>query len=443
VPSPRRPFASLRALSLALALPVLGAASCGPSIHLGLPTTAGTLPVEIALEGVDPGSVEILLDGLDVTGAFAPGGAGLVGAIPVPDPGLHRLTVSFPLAIGLRGSRSRIYEAPTAAPAVLGVDPAGPLPAGAWLRFRLAAPAEPSNLAGFGFGLECDGQAVERTAHALPDGSLLLNPTPALPPGAACRATWRGVGGGVEEQAFAVAPAAAFAAATVLYDRANPVAAAPFPDDYWIVADASTPSGWRVDLPDIPFEEPLQASAFSALAALVREADGWSRQTPIVVALSDPLDPSLVPANPTESQDPFAVVSLVDVDPASPSFGQRVPYRMLIRTDPRPPSVGGGVEHSAIVFPTIDLREQGRYALVFTRRAFAAGEPGRGFGPAPLFAEVLAGPQPGESAEAARARTALADALETVAGLADVPIPAEDVALALSISVRTHPVSTT
>lgn len=439
MPSPRR-LALLRALAPALLLPLLGAASCGPPIEIGLPTPTGGIPVEIVLQdGIEPTSVTIALDGVDASGGFAPGGRGLLGAIAVPDPGPHRLTVSFPLAFGLRVSISRPFEAPTAAPAVLDLPPAGPLPAGAWLRFRLAAPAQPSDLRGFGFALECEGRAVERAAHALPDGALLLDPTPALPAGAACRATWRGAGGGVEEHVFAVAPDAVGTAATPLYERASPLSVAPFPDDYWIVPDASTPSGVRVDMPDPPYTEGLQAAAFSALTTLARGVDGWSRQTPIVIGLSHPLDPSLVPASPTEAQDPFAAIALVDVDPASPSFGQRVPYRMLTRTDPRPAGVGGGLDHSLLLFPTVDLREQGRYALVFTRRAFAAGEPGRGFGPAALFAEVLAEPQPGESPEATRARAALAGALDVVADLPEAPIPPEDVALALSLSIRTHP----
>lgn len=439
---PTLPFrlAPARAFGPLLGLLLLGASSCGPPIEFGLPTAGGGLPIEIILEdGLDPGSVAVALDGVDVTSAFAPGGRGLLGTVAVPEPGRHRVTVSFPFALGMLASRSRPFEAPTAAPAVVGLPSAGPLPAGAWLRFRLAAQAQASDLQGFGFALECDGRQVERAAHALADGALLLDPTPALPPGAACRATWRGVGGGVDEFAFAVAPDAAGTAATVLYERASPLSVAPFPDDYWIVTDASTPSGVRVGMPDPPFTEGLQAAAFSALTGLARGVDGWSRQSPIVVPLSHPLDPSLVPASPSEAQDPFVAIALVDIDPTSPSFGQRVPYRMLIRTDPRPAAVGGGLDHSAMLFPTLDLREQGRYALVFTRRAFAAGEPGRGFGPAPLFAEVLAAPEPGESVEATRARAALAGALDVVANLAEAPIPPEDVALALSISIRTHP----
>lgn len=440
MPTSRAPLGRARLALLALTLPLLGAASCGPSIRLGLPATDGTMPVEITLAAaIDPATVRVFLDGIDVTRGFAPGGPGLVGAIPVPAAGTHVIAASKPFALRPIGpfSRSMRFRAPSAAPALLGVDPAGPVPAGAWLRFRLAAPAPASSLLGFGFALECDGRRVARTAHALRDGSLLLNPRPALPAGTVCRVVWRGADGRIEESAFAVAADAGGAPAQVLYDRSSPVSLAPFPDDFWIDPDPTTASGFRVALPDAPFPDPIQRSAFTALATLARQVDGWSRQTPIVIALSHRFDASLVPANPTASQDPFAVVSLIDVDPDSPAYGRRVPYRMLVRSDPLPG--GAGVEHSLILFPTLDLREHGRYALVFSKRAFAEGEPGRGFGPAALFEQALAAPAPGDPAPVRRVRAALGGLLDTVARLPEVPIPPEDVALALSISVRTHP----
>ncbi len=441
----RHPLLRSRAVLAAalLTLPLLAAGSCAPPpVEFGLPTLAAVMPVSIGLApGVDPAAVRVRLDDLDVTASFAPAGPGLVGSIPVPAPGSHRLSVTRPLPAPLFVSFTTgvDFESPSATPAVLAVEPAADVtnvPRGAWLRFRFASPLEDSDLAGFGFGLECDGARIERTAHALTDGALILNPTPALPAGASCRAAWRGEGGAVAETRFTVADAAAGAPALVLYERASPQSIAPFPDDYWIVADASQPSGRRVAMPDPAFPESLQRQAFGALAKAVNEADGWSRQTPIVIALSHPLDPSLAPADPFAAQDPFAPIVLVDVDAASPDYGSRVPYRLLLRTDPRR---SGGFDHSAILFPTIDLREQGRYAVVFTRRAFASGEPGRDFGPAPLFAQVLAGASPGEPPQATQARAAVGDVLDRVASLPDVPIPREDVALALSLSIRTQP----
>jgi len=435
--------ARLRLVALATSLPLLLAASCGPPIRVGLPTADNRIPISIALDArIDPATVVVTLDGVDVTDDFGPGGPGLVGSIPVPSPGPHQLTATKPFAAPPLGlfSSTVVIQTPAPAPAVLGVEPTSPVTSGAWLRFRLAAPADPASLVGFGFAIECNGKVVDRVAHARADGALLLDPSPALPPGASCRVVWRGASGDVEERPFAVAATPATGTpAVVLYDRSSAMSIAPFPDDYWIVADPTTESGYRVAIPDAPFPEPIQRTAFTALARLAREADGWSRQTPIVLHLSHRLDASLVPPDPVASVDPFAAIALIDVDPQSPEFGQRVPYRMLVRTDPRPPSAGGGDDHSVLLFPTVDLREHGRYALVFTRRAFANGEPGRGFGRAPLFEAALAPPDPADDPQVIRVREALGDVLDTLAQLPDVPIATEDVALALSISIRTHP----
>ncbi len=435
------PSVLTRLAAALLALPLLGAGACNPhGVTLGLPTLDGLLPVTIELgEGIDPALVTVRLDGVDVSGEFAPGGPGLVGALPVPAPGSHRIAVRRPLAFLAWVTSGLLFDSPSAAPNVLSIEPASgseSVPVGAWLRFVLDEQADEADVAGFGFGIECDGEKVPRGAHALDDGTLVLNPAPGLPAGAACRVAWRAHDGSIAETRFDVAQEAAGEAATVLYDRSGPLSISPFPDDFWLVDDAGQPSGKRVELPDLRFVHTLQRAAFRALVGLVGEVDGWSRQTPIVIALSHALDPSMIPADPFAAQDPLTPIALVDVDPASPQFGERIPYRLLARTDPRP---GGGSDHAAIVFPTIDLRERGRYALVFTRQAFAAGEPGRAFGPAPLFESVLDEPGDGEDPIAQRARLAVSEALEAVEALDDVPIPREDIALALSISIRTQP----
>jgi len=426
-----------------LALPLLGAGACNlHGVALGLPTPGGVLPVTIELAaGTDPELVRVALDGIDVSSAFAPGGPGLVGSLPVPAPGPHQIAVRRPFAFLSVPwiTNSMRFDAPSAAPAVVSIEPApgsAGVSRGAWLRFRLVERASESDVAGFGFGIECNGVGVARTAHALEDGSLILNPSPALPAGAACRVAWRAEDGSIADTTFAVAPEAAGATATALYDRTGPLSISPFPDDFWLVEDPSQPSGKRVALPEPPFAQDLQRQAFSALTGLVGAVDGWSRQTPIVVALSHALDASMIPADAFASQDPLTPIALVDVDPASPEFGERIPYQLLARTDPRP---SGGFDHAAIVFPAIDLRERGRYALIFTRQAFAAGEPGRGFGPAPLFERALRAPDQDDDFETERVRLAVGEAIDVIEVLDDVPIPREDIALALSISIRTQP----
>ncbi|MCL4684355.1 hypothetical protein KJ059_06330 [Myxococcota bacterium] len=437
------PALLVRLAAVLIALPLLGAGACDlHGVVLGLPAPDGSLPVTIALRaGIDPAAVRLALDGADVSAAFEPGGPGLTGTLPLPTPGHHRLTVTRPLTFFSAASitTGMNFEAPSAAPAVLALDPADgstAVPPGAWLRFRLAESARETDLVGFGFGLECDGVRVARAAHALADGALVLNPSPALPPGATCRVVWRAVDGAVADTTFAVAPEAAGLPATALYDRTGPFTISPFPDDYWLADDPGQASGKRIALPELPFPHPLQRQAFATLTGLIDDVDGWSRQTPIVIALSHPLDDSMIPSDELASADPFTPIALVDVDPMSPQYRQRIPYRLLARSDPRP---GAGFDHTAILFPSVDLRERGRYAMVFTRRAFATGEPGRGFGPAPQFEAVLAEPDADDAPETQQARRAVGAAVEAVASLDDVPIPREDIALALSISIRTQP----
>ncbi len=436
--------ARLLAVAVPLILPLLGFGSCEKRIiEIGLPAPGGGVPVSITLPaGVDPATATVTVDDADVTSFFAPAAPGLVGSVPVPPPGPHRIHVSRPLTIapGLTISlnNGRNFDAPASAPALLSVEPAAgaTVPRSAWLRFRLASSLPPDALDGFGFALECGGKRVDRSAHALDDGTLILNPTPELPAAASCRAVWRDDAGDVAETPFTVAADAAGEAATALYDRTDPLALAPFPDDYYTVADASMPSGVAIDLPAPPFTESFQAQTFEALAAQTVGVDGWSRMTHVVLAFSHPLDPSVVPADAAASMDPFAPIALIDVDPTSPDFGRRVPYRMLLRSDEAP---DGSFDHVAMLFPGIDLREHGRYAVVVTRRAFASGEAGRPFGPSTFFASVLAAPSPGEALEVGQARDKIAPALATVAALADVPIPQEDVALAVQLSIRTQP----
>lgn len=440
----RKP-ARLLAIAAPLILPLLGFGPCERRIfEIGLPTLAGALPVEIVLPtGSDPAVATVALDGVDVTDSFSAGGPGLVGSVPVPAPGQHRLSVTRPLStlpgLGFPVTNGRLFIAPDAAPALLSAQPlagATNVPRTAWLRFRLATPITDGALAGFGFGLECDGVSVGRSVHALGDGSLILNPTPELPAGASCRVVWRGSDGNVAESLFAVAANAAGGDAVALYDRTDPLAIAPFPDDYYVVPDAAQSSGVSIDMPVPPFTEAFQSQAFTSLVAQTYYTDGWSRMTHVVLAFSHPLDASAVPANETESQDPFAPIALIDIDPNSPTYGDRIPYRILLRSDEAP---DGSFDHAAMLFPSIDLREHGRYAVVVTKRAFAAGQPGRPLESSAFFAAAKAPAGDGEAPEVTQTRDRIGPALETVAALADVPIPSEDVALAVQLSIRTQP----
>ena len=80
----RRP-ARLLAVVVPLVLPLFGFGSCDKNIiDFGLPSPSGGLPVSITLPPGTAATATVTLDGVDVTAAFAAGGPGLVGSVPVP-----------------------------------------------------------------------------------------------------------------------------------------------------------------------------------------------------------------------------------------------------------------------------------------------------------------------------------------------------------------------
>ena len=164
----------------------------------------------------------------------------------------------------------------------------------------------------------------------------------------------------------------------------------------------------------------------SALSA----RDGFSPLQPLALALSAAVDPTTIPLDEAASLDPDASIGLFDVDPASPDLGERIPFVAIPRSD----AAGAGkTDHSLILLPGADLREGGHYALVVTRDAHT--QDGTPFGPSGFFERVLgsaaADPEPVQ-----KARAALAPALEALANEVSPAILPAEVALAVSISVR-------
>jgi hypothetical protein len=433
------PPAALLLAALAV-VPLLVGLSCRPLIEVGIPDAlSGEVRVEIAAsEGIEARGVRVAIDGADVTDAFVPGGPGLVGFLPDPAPGAHTISLFQPIfGLPLGTTISTTFFSPAAAPALVASRPgdgAGPIPRTAWIELELAAAPEPAALAGWGFGVECDGRRVPSRHQIVSDRRVVVNPAPALPNGASCRVAWRGAGGTVADVEFTVAEAAAGPPANALYDRGDLATVAPFPDDYWLVPDTAQPSGRRVAIEFANYDGLLRLAA-RGVARSLAERDGWSPVQPIVLAFSDAVDPAALPASELASLDPTAPIALFDADPGSPDYGRRVGFRVESRNDPAP---GGSVDHSLLIYPAEMLRESGRYALVVTNRLHALGAPERPFEASPFFRLAAHPAEPDEPAAVLRARAALAPALAFLAAAPELPIPEEDVALAVAISIRTR-----
>jgi hypothetical protein len=437
VPTSSHPRAvgALRLLAL-LALAPLG---CDAGLRIGLPDASGALRVEVEVKpGFDLGGVRVSLDGVDVTGRFAPGGAGLVGSLDDPAPGSHRLSVFRPLAgVGLGPTTTDPFDSPTAAPSLVESLPAAGatrVPRSAWPELRFASPPDAEAAAGWGLGVECAGRRLPREAHRLEGARVVLNPRPELRAGASCRIAWRGPGGGIEQLSFSVAPDANRPPATALYDRSDALAIAPIPDDYWLVPDAAQPSGRRIALEPPPYPGLTGVAAF-AVAETIGWRDGWSPVQPFVLGFSHPVDDASLPHGEAASLDPAAPIGLFDMDPASPRYGERIGFSLRARSDPVP---AGGTDHTLLLFPAETLREGGRYALAVTRRVLVQRDPDLAFGPSAFLRAALLPPRSGEAPSVARARASLGPALEFLAAAPEIPIPPEDLALVLSVSIRSE-----
>lgn len=215
---------------------------------------------------------------------------------------------------------------------------------------------------------------------------------------------------------------------SVVYDRTSTRFLHPYPDDFYLVADATKPNGTRLAIP-IPSGPGVQG-IFRVLTRDMRLLDGFSPIAHLVVELSEAPDPNSLPLTPAASLEPHAAAGLFDLTTGSPTFGERVPFRLEVRDDV---SVIGVRSHSLLAFPSIPLTPGGRYGFVLTRsvRTLAAGTP---FSASPFFTRALAAAAEGEPEPVTRVRS-LAD--EVIAGATHhTPLVRAEVALAVRFSVR-------
>jgi hypothetical protein len=392
---------------------------------------AGTASIHIALgPGYVEDSLEVFLDRRPVRNAFDVTGDGASAVVPLAQ-GVHTLNARARFATGWRvreSTDSLRFRTPLPLPALVSSDPAanaGDVSRTAWIRLTFVRRvAEAGRLS---VELSCNGIRHPAAVHLTAPRTLIVDPEGDLEPSAACVVAWRGSQG---PRRLRFDTAAAGPPATVLYDRADALATAPFPDDFWRRPDPSDPRRQRLAIEMPRFEEP-DGLLLEALVRGTRTLDGFSPIAHITLELSEAPDPYSLPWTSKESLDPMASVGLFDVAPESPTYGQRIPFRMDVRSD----TAWGRVSYSLLLFPSIALAPGGRYGVVVTRRARV--DPSRPFEASRFFRAVRDGPAlPDEPEAQRRVRTLAEDVLSAVAEAAVPPIQREDVALAVRFSVR-------
>jgi hypothetical protein len=315
-----------------------------------------------------------------------------------------------------------------ALPTLLSSDPARraqDVPRSEWLRLVFAS--DVADGAEAGVVLLCDGAPHPASAFVLGAREVVLNPAGELPAAAACELRWRS-GSGVERLAFGTAGAGV--PAFVHYDRRDRRAAAPFPDDFWL--RAAEPGGDERLAIELTGFSDISQSLVDAFVADTRGLDGFSPIAHLTVELSEPPDPASLPLTPAASVDPLSPVVLFDLTPGSAGYGTRMPFRLEARSDRLK---GRAPSHVLLLYPSQPLAPGGRYGLVVTRRVRVSAA--RPFEPSPFFARVIErAPAAGEAPALARVRPLADEVLDAVASATFPPIPREDVALALRISVR-------
>jgi hypothetical protein len=300
------------------------------------------------------------------------------------------------------------------------------VPRTAWLRLTLR---ELGSGVVNSLGLRCGETRIGLSVYPVGANSVIANPEQELPPGSVCRVRWAGPGG-PEEFFFATAPGGG--SGVVTYDRRDDTIVTPFPDDYWLVDDPSTLSGKRLQLEIGNLGNAHANRWIRSISVALLEHDGFSPNQIVLLDFSESVDPASLPADAFASLDPFAQIALFDMNPSSADFGARVPFTAHVGNDPAPVSV----DHTVVLFPAVTLDPGGSYGLVVTNRLHAAGNAGRPFAHSQFFQAVASAPTLGEASEAARARESIEPVLAFLASVPEVPIPREDVALALRISIR-------
>jgi len=310
--------------------------------------------------------------------------------------------------------------------AVAPADGASGVARSVWPALDFAAPVDPAAIGAL--LLLCDGVPVGTRAHRLDADSVVVQPDALLPAAGDCQLVV-GTDAGPEVVRFATAPGdASFRA---VYDRTDPDRPLPFPDDFFLAPDAGTATGYALDLtlPDPPGDARLLLGNIARVAE--EGSDGWSPIGNLGVQLSQAPDPASLPLDRVASLDPLGSVALLDLTPGSPTHGERIPFKLVPRSDTFPPEP---VAHTLVIFPGIPLEPRGTYGLVVTDRVLSGT--GGALRRSAFFDGVVSGATPGEPPEAAATRPLAEEVLLAAEALSPVPIPRRDVALAVRLTVR-------
>jgi len=219
----------------------------------------------------------------------------------------------------------------------------------------------------------------------------------------------------------------------VPYDRTDVRTIAPFPDDYFLAEDPTTKTGHRVSIPTPAREVDVQV-LYLALSAETWMLDGFSPIGGITIPLGARPDLDTLPVTDHASLEPSASMRLFDVTPGSESLGARVPFKLSPISMRLP---GQSMDHSLVLYPSVPLTPEGRYAMVVTRDALTSD--GLPFEPSSFMKSVLEPAQPGEPPEVTRARALLEDGVLDVLGdesLVSPPLAKDDIALVFRFSIR-------
>ena len=299
---------------------------------------------------------------------------------------------------------------------------ASAVPCATWLRLEFTEAANAQSATDL--TLDCGSTPIATDTAWVSDRVLAINPRAQLPEGKHCALSWPSADPAPNLQ-FDVA--ATCATAPVPYDRQAATSLSPFPDDYYLVADASTATGKRVQV-DVPKVDAALAVLLTALIAPSRNLDGMSPLAPIVVELPAALDAASLPQSAAESLDAFASIGLFDISADSETRGQRVPFEALLRDAP---DSGGSASHVLVVFPAAPLRPRGHYAFVLTNRARTMS--GQALAPSAFMQAALSGMA--STSEASRLASSLSSVMPALAALSPA-IQRDDLALVLGISIR-------